>query len=227
MTDRKFKLLGLALACAVMLAAACGGRAKGGDQSTPTLAYKALYEAVKKKDSEAIKKTLSKGTLEMMDTYAQMQKKTLNQVVENGITETTFAPKLPETRDEKIWADKVALLQVKNEKTGQWDPLPFVKEDGQWKLAIDTFFKGTMSPTGPANMDNPGELPPGAQPGTPQGAPPQPGAAPGANPSTKQGAQQPGMPLAPGAKPPTTPPAPAPTQSAKPEKGKDIKPPTR
>lgn len=225
MTDRQFKLLAIALACVAMIAAACGSSgAKAGDQSTPTLAYKALYQAVKKKDSEAIKKAITKDTLDMMKGYAEMQKKTPEQVLENGITETTFAATLPPSRNEKIWGD-VALLEVKNEKTGAWDPLPFAKEDGVWKLAIDTYFKGTMSPTGPTNLEHPGELPLGAKPGPPQGAPG------GAQPPMKQGAPQPGMQPAPGALPPTAPPAPAPTQSAnpgaKPEKGKDIKPPTK
>jgi hypothetical protein len=228
MTNRQFKLLTALLATVALMVAACGNK------STPTLAYKSLYEAVKKKDSEAIKKNLTKGTLDMMKTYAEMQKKTLDQVVENGLTETTFAPSLPETRNEKITGD-VAILEVKNEKTGGWDALPFAREDGQWKLAIDTYFRGTMSPNGPTNPDHPGELPAGAQPGTPQGtaptAPgaPQPPLKQGAQPSLKQGAQ-PGLPPAPGAMPPA-PAAPAPTQSAKPgappENKKDIKPPTR
>lgn len=216
MTDRQFKLIAIALACVVLVGAKCGGQS----QSTPTLAYKALYEAVKKKDSEAIKKTISKGTLEMMKTYADMQKKTLDQVVENGLTETTLASSLPPSRNERIW-NNVALLEVKNEKTGQWDALPFSREDGVWKLAIDTYFNGTMSPTGPANPEHPGELPPGAKPGTPQSFG---GGDQGAKPPLKQGAQ-PGMPLAPGAMPPAAPPAP--TQSASPGKGKEIKPPTK
>ncbi len=225
MKIRHIRMLAIGLAALTMLAgAACNpGGAQGGNQSTPTLAYKALYEAVKKKDPEAIKKTLSKGTLEMMETYAGMQKKTLNEVVENGLTETTFAATLPETRNEKITGD-YAILEVKNEKTKSWEPLPFAKEDGVWKLAIDTFFKGTMSPKGPTNPENPGQLPPGTQTGPPQGTTPgqqrppmteqpPPGAVP----------PQPGM-------QPQAPPAPAPTQGAKPAAPpakKDIKPPTR
>lgn len=219
MTNRQFKLFTALLATVALMVAACGNK------STPTLAYKSLYEAVKKKDSEAIKKNISKGTLDMMKAYAEMQKKTLDQVVENGLTETTFAPNLPATRNEKITGD-VAILEVKNEKTGGWDALPFAKEDGQWKLAIDTYFRGTMSPNGPTNPEHPGELPPGAQPGTPQGTAP---TAPGMQPPLKQGAQ-PGMPPAPGAMQPA-PAQPAPTQSAKPgaapENKKDIKPPTQ
>ncbi len=225
MTNRQFKWLTALLAMVSLIAAACGGSAKGGGQSTPTLAYKALYEAVKKKDHEAIKKTLTKGTLEMANTMAAMQKKTPDQVIENGFTETTFSPNLPEMRNEQIWGDVVAILEVKDEKKGTWEKLPFAKEDGQWKLAIDSYFRGTMSPNGPTNTEHPGELPPGAKPGPPQGAAP---TAPGAQPPLKQGAQ-PGMPPAPGAMQPAPPPAP--TQSAKPgaapEKKKDIKPPTQ
>ncbi len=217
MKIRMIKLLAFALVALASIGAACSAK------PTPTQAYKALYEAVKKKDSEGIKKVLSKGTIEMMEGAAAMQKKTLDQVIENGITETTFAPKLPEMRNEKIWGD-VAILEVKNEKTGKWESLPFAKEDGQWKLAIDTFFKGTMSPTGPTNPQNPGQMP---------------SPAPGAN-QSPGGKQQPGplqestgpaapMPAQPGtAQPP--PPSMAPPSSnsnAKPEPKKGIKPPTR
>jgi hypothetical protein len=220
MKTRYMIVTAVVLAVAAVAIAACNPSPKAGDQSTPTLAYKALYEAVKKKDPEAIKKTLSKGTLAMMETYAGMQKKTLNEVVENGLTETTFAPKLPETRNEKITGE-LAILEVKNEKTKAWDALPFQKEDGVWKLAIDTFFKGTMSPTGPTNPENPGQLPPGTQAGPPQSAPGQPMTQPPSQ-------QQPGA--APMVKPGVPPPAPAPTQAA-PKSGaapapKGIKPPT-
>lgn len=211
MKNKRLMLLALALGVTTLAAATCSRSPKPGDQSTPTLAYKALYEAVKKKDPEAIKKVLSKGTLQMMESYASMQKKTLNQVVENGLTETTFAPKLPETRNEKITGE-FAILEVKNEKTNAWESLPFAKEDGNWKLAIDTFFKGTMSPTGPTNPANPGQLPPDAQPGPPQAKPP----------GQKQGFPQSNV-------SPGTPAPPSPTQSTKPGSAnpkRDIKPPT-
>ncbi len=220
MKNRTFVRWGLLLAIVAIVSPACSRGPKPGDQSTPTLAYKALYEAVKKKDSEGIKKTLSKGTIEMMTTYASMQKKTLNEVIENGLTETTFAPKLPASRNEKITAD-LAILEVKNEKTGAWDALPFAKEDGVWKLAIDTYFKGTMSPSGPTNPEHPGELPPGTQAGPPQAKPP------GAKPGLPQQGMQPATP---GSSVPDNQPAPTPTPGklgTRSEKGKTIKPPTR
>jgi hypothetical protein len=170
MKSRNFALLATVLVTIALAVSGCSRGPKPGDQSTPTLAYKALYAAVKKKDHEAIKRVLSKDTLQMMESWASMQKKTLNEAVENGLTETTFAPNLPSIRNEKLWGD-IALLEVKNEKTGAWESLPFVKEDGNWKLAIDTFFKGTMSPTGPTNPEHPGQLPPGTEPGPPQTQP--------------------------------------------------------
>lgn len=220
MTNGRFMLLASALTIIAIVAVGCSRGPKPGDQSTPTLAYKALYEAVKKKDPEAIKKVISKGTLGMMESYASMQKKTLNQIVENGLTETTFAPKLPETRNEKITGD-VAILEVKNEKTGAWEALPFAKEDGNWKLAIDTFFRGTMSPNGPTNPANPGQLPEGAQPGAPQATPP------GTKPGLSKSDAIPGKPG-----PPKDDQAqPTPTQGMKPASPanpkRGIKPPTR
>lgn len=219
MKSRHFALLATMLVTAGLVIAGCNRGPKPGDQSTPTLAYKALYEAVKKKDSEAIKKVLSKGTLEMMDSVAAMQKKTLNQVIENGLTETTFAPKLPPTRNEKITGE-VAILEVKNEKSGTWESLPFAREEGNWKLAIDTYFRGTMSPNGPTNPANPGQLPPDAQQGTPQTR------MPGRKPGLSESDATPGKPGA--LKDDAV--QPAPTPGAKPGSSnikRDIKPPTR
>ena len=217
MKNRNIVLLGVVVIAIVAIVFVVRSRGpKPGDQSTPTLAYKALFEAVKKKDPQAIKKVLSKGTLEMMETYASMQKKTLDQIVENGLTETTFAPKLPATRNEKITGD-VAILEVKNEKTGQWDALPFAKEDGNWKLAIDTYFRGTMSPSGPTNPANPGQLPPDT--GEPKPS------APGMNPGLpEKGASKPGPVVPDTAQPAPTPNA-KPGSTANPKTG--IKPPTR
>lgn len=220
MKSRNFAQLATVLATVAIVVAGCSRGPKPGDQSTPTLAYKALYEAVKKKDSEAIKKVLSKGTLEMMAGQAAMYKKTLDQVVENGLTETTFATKLPETRNEKIWGD-VAILEVQVEKTKAWEKLPFAKEDGNWKLAIDTFFRGTMSPNGPTNLANPGQLPPGAEPGAPQTRPP------GRKPGLSESDATPGKPgpLKDDQAQPTPTPGAKPASPANPQRG--IKPPTR
>jgi hypothetical protein len=60
---------------------------------------------------------------------------------------------MPETRNEKINGD-MATLEVKNEKTDKWDPLPFVKENGEWKIALDKFLEDMMKSLGEKTPDS-------------------------------------------------------------------------
>ena len=57
---------------AVVLAASACSLLSG---SSPTATFKAFYEASKKKDAAAMKKTLSKGTLDMFEKFAKAQNK--------------------------------------------------------------------------------------------------------------------------------------------------------
>ncbi len=43
---------------------------------------------------------------------------------------------MPPTRNEKIDGDS-ATLEVQDEKSKDWEKLYFVKEDDEWKFAID------------------------------------------------------------------------------------------
>jgi Domain of unknown function (DUF4878) len=130
------------LACVVALmalalaAAACN---KAG--SSPTATAKAFTEAVKNKDAQGIKNAMSKGSLEMMEKFAKMQNKSLDDALKEPSSSpppTTF-----ETRNETITGD-TATLEIKSDK-GNWEKLPFVKEDGQWKIALDKAFEQGMS----------------------------------------------------------------------------------
>ena len=114
--------------------------------STPTATFKAFYEASKKKDAAAIKKTLSKGTLDMFDKLAKEQNKTTDEMLKE-VDKDDKSEKMPETRNEKITGD-TATLEVKNDKTNKWDPLPFVKENGEWKIALDKFLEDMMKSLG-------------------------------------------------------------------------------
>lgn len=131
------------------LAFACGGgqNAEGGG-SSPTDAYKKLYAAVKSKDTEAIKKMLTKKTLELGVVQSQRNKKPIEQVYENGLTATTFSDTLPNIRDERI-KDDMGSLEVWNSKESKWEDLPFMKEDGGWKLAVGDLFAGSYVSPGP------------------------------------------------------------------------------
>jgi hypothetical protein len=140
-TKMKIRSIGnmcFALAVIVMVVSACS--LLGG--SSPTATFKKFFEATKKGDPAAIRKTLSKGSLEMFDKVAKEQNKTtdemMKEVNKDGKSETT-----PETRNEKIDGDS-ATLEVKNEKTGKWDSLPFIKENGEWKIAFDKFVENVL-----------------------------------------------------------------------------------
>lgn len=141
----------IALAAALLMAitsfAACNRFG-----SSPTATLKAFYDATQKKDAEGIKKTLSKGTIEMLEGFAKAQNKTLDDTLKEGLTKDTSGEKLPESRNEKIDGDK-ATLEVKNDKTGQWETVPFVKEDGMWKIAFDQMFRDAFKSTGNSNTE--------------------------------------------------------------------------
>jgi len=108
-----------------------------GGSSSPTAAYKAFFDAQKQKDLPGMKKTLSKGSLAMLEQSAKEQKKTLDESLKAGFDDPAFkAPTMPPTRNEKIDGDS-ATLEVQNEKSKDWETLYFVKEDGEWKFAID------------------------------------------------------------------------------------------
>jgi len=162
------------LAGAVVLAGACKG--SSGSQSSPTEAYKTLYAAVKRKDSAGIKKVLSKATIEFMTAAAQMQKKTFDEVIANGLSESTFSPTLPQLCQERVKGN-MGGLEVKR-TNGQWEDLPFILEDGEWKLAVGDLFKGTWQKPGDALCMPPQQMPIPA-PSSPQ--PSAPGGPPAAN----------------------------------------------
>ncbi len=127
-TQKKVALVGAFMVLA-LLATACGG----GAGSSPTATVKAFYEAAKARDAAGIKKTMSKASLELMERAAKASNKNLDDVLKQSsslMQETSF-----ESRNETITGD-TATLEVGNGK-GKWESIPFVKEDGQWKLAFD------------------------------------------------------------------------------------------
>lgn len=108
---------------------------------TPTDTLKALNEAAKKKDPEGIKRQLSKGTLSLLEQSAERQ----NKSVDDLLREEQGAPfeELPEMRNEKIEGD-TATIEVRNKMTDSFEKVPFVREEGEWKLALDKFMEDVM-----------------------------------------------------------------------------------
>lgn len=103
---------------------------------SPTEVLKTLSEASKTKDITAIKNSVSKGTLNLIEESAKAQNTTVDELLkkENG------APfkELPEMRNEKIEGD-TATIELKNTTSEGWETVPFVIEDGIWKLALDKY----------------------------------------------------------------------------------------
>lgn len=142
------RIILLIIAISVLgFAFACGGQDAGGGDS-PTNAYKLLFAAVKSKDTEAIKKQMTKKTIEFGVMASQRNNTPIEKMYENGFTATVFSDKLPTIRDERINGDMGA-VEVWNSKDSLWEDLPFIKEDGSWKLAVGDLFAGTFKSPGP------------------------------------------------------------------------------
>lgn len=131
-----------ALLMGVVAFAAITAACQKGGGASPTATFTAYYEASKNKDVEGVKRTFSKATLELFERQAQEQKKTVDEMFKMGMDQKPITGNLPEMRNEKINGDN-ATLEIKDEKSGRWDTLTFVKEDGQWKIALDKFVPQT------------------------------------------------------------------------------------
>lgn len=121
-------------------------------ENSPTGAYKRLYAAVKAKDVDAIKAAMTKKSIDFAKMAAAQQNKPVEQVLENGFTATTFSPTLPPMRDERVNGDMGA-VEVYNSKDNRWEDLPFILEDGAWKLAIGEMFANTYKSPGKSQSE--------------------------------------------------------------------------
>lgn len=113
-----------------------------GNAPTPTEAYKMLFAAVKSKDTEKIKKMMSKDSMIFAEGASKQQNKPLEKVLENGFYASTFSATLPQMRDERV-KDNFGAVEVWNEKERVWEDTAFIKEEDGWKIAVGDIFKGT------------------------------------------------------------------------------------
>ena len=118
-----------------------------GNPQTPTEAYKKLYAAVKNKNTAEIRTVMSKDSIGLAQMQAGQSKKKIEDVLANAFTSTTFADQLPPIRDERI-KGKFGAIEVYDYSKKQWQDLPFVIEDGAWKLAVGNLFAGTFESPG-------------------------------------------------------------------------------
>lgn len=120
-------LPGLIIFTIFMLSLACAESRP----ATPIETFKAYTKAIKEKDTTTMKLLLSQETIKMHESEAKAQGITLDDVVKR---ETLFTQdqKSVKFRNEKIEGEK-ATLEVEN-SFGSWETVPFVKEDGNWRI---------------------------------------------------------------------------------------------
>ena len=114
---------------------------------SPTEAYKMIYNNVKAKQPNAVKQLMTEKTIGLAQAQAERQKAPVEKIFENGFTATTFSPTMPEIRDERVKGEMGA-IEVYNSKDARWEDLPFIKENGGWKLAVGDLFADTYRSPG-------------------------------------------------------------------------------
>jgi Domain of unknown function (DUF4878) len=124
------KLYHLILAVFLFIAfTGCNERPK---LETPFDTLKAYTEAISKKDIATMKSLLTKASIKMAQDQAKAQNMSVDEVIQN---ETLFSPdqKTLEFKNIKVEGD-TATIDVKT-SFGTYDRIPFIKEDGIWKIA--------------------------------------------------------------------------------------------
>lgn len=126
-------------------------------ETSPIAAFKILYAATQKKDVENIKKGLSARTLVLVADIAKKQERTMDETLKENLSDPDYnSPTIPDARNEKINGNE-ATIEVIAPKTGQWTELPFVKEEGRWKLAYDKLKQDELATMDKEAPDQPGE----------------------------------------------------------------------
>src|SRR5688500_12602637 len=114
------------LICSIMFAS-CATR----EPSSPKETFKTYTMAIARKDTTTMKMLLTAESLKMHEDEAKAQGVTVDDIVKRE-TLFTEGQKKVEFKDEKIDGTK-ATLEVKD-SFGQWQTVPFVFEDDQWKI---------------------------------------------------------------------------------------------
>jgi hypothetical protein len=113
----------------LFLLAACVSERK---PQTPLETFQTYAKALKKKDYTSAKLLLSDATIQMHEKEAKASGTTVDDIIKRE-TLIGDAEKITiKYRNEKIDGDK-ATLEVQN-AFGTWETLPFVREDGVWKI---------------------------------------------------------------------------------------------
>jgi hypothetical protein len=118
---------GVVLLAALAVSSCSGEKAP----ATPLETFKTYTKAIKQKDTTTMKLLLSSESIKMHEQQAKEQGVTLDDIVKRE-TLFTEGQTTVQFRNEKIDGER-ATLEVKS-AAGIWQTVPFVFEDGQWKI---------------------------------------------------------------------------------------------
>lgn len=135
----------------VFLFIGCGGGATTNptaptSAASPTDVLNIYVEASDRKDLAAVKATFSKGTMKMYEDAAQKREISVDEVIKDQFELATSAELKSKIQPgkETIEGD-TAMVEAKDNQSGETEKIPFVKEDGVWKIAFDKFMQNLMN----------------------------------------------------------------------------------
>lgn len=114
------------------------------EELSPTETLKAFNSASVKKDPEKIKSFISLGSIHLITQKAKDEGLSFDQMVKAGDGIPAF--ETTEIRGEEITGN-TASVEIKFEDRDKFDSIPFIKENGKWKIDFDKFFKNVISET--------------------------------------------------------------------------------
>ncbi|MER3631264.1 MAG: hypothetical protein C4325_03065 [Blastocatellia bacterium] len=115
---------------------------------TPREAYERLFAAVKSGNTQEIKAAVSLRTQQMAQTLAERQNESIAKVYSNGFTRTTMTDRMPKMRDERV-KGLMGAVEVWSNADQRWEDIPFIFENGSWKLAYGDLWQNTWQSPGP------------------------------------------------------------------------------
>jgi hypothetical protein len=110
---------------------------------SPTEVFNAYYDSAVKKDFVTAKQYLSQNTLSLMEAEAKKQGKTLDEALKDSPGPSQA--EMPQLSNEQITGDTAT---VDMSAKGQTAKMPFVKENGGWKIALDKLMADAMGKMG-------------------------------------------------------------------------------
>jgi hypothetical protein len=115
---------------AFLVLVSCAGK---GEPASPKKTFETYMKAVAKKDITTMKLLLSAESIKMHEQEAKSQGLTVDDIVKQ---ETLFSEgqKVVKVRDEKIDGGRATLEYQVSSDQDRWETIPFLFEDGQWKI---------------------------------------------------------------------------------------------